>query len=47
MYEVVLAAQVSAIDKCRAGNTVADIHDEAVRVLVQGLIELKLLTGTV
>ena len=47
VYEVVLAAQVSAIDKCRAGNTVADIHDEAVRVLVQGLIELKLLTGTV
>lgn len=47
VYEVVLAAQISAIDKCRVGNTVADIHNEAVRVLVQGLLTLKLLTGSV
>jgi Xaa-Pro aminopeptidase len=47
VYEIVLAAQVSAIDKCRVGHTVADIHNEAVRVLVQGLIALQLLTGTV
>ncbi len=46
VYEVVLESQISAIDKCRAGNTVADIHDEAVRVLVEGLLKLKLLTGS-
>ena len=47
IYQVVLDAQIRAVEKCRAGNTVADIHDEAVQVLVEGLVELGLLEGSV
>jgi Xaa-Pro aminopeptidase len=45
VYEIVLAAQQAAIDKVRAGNAWNDPHDAAVRVLAQGLLDLKLLTG--
>jgi Xaa-Pro aminopeptidase len=46
VYEIVLAAQLAAIDKVRPGNTWNDPHDAAVRVLAQGLLHLKLLRGT-
>jgi Xaa-Pro aminopeptidase len=45
VYEVVLAAQLAAIDTARAGNHWNEPHDAAVRILVQGLIDLKLLEG--
>jgi Xaa-Pro aminopeptidase len=46
VYEVVLAAQLAAIEKVRPGNAWNDPHDAAVRVLAQGMLDLKLLRGT-
>ena len=46
LYEVVLAAQKAAIKKVKPGNHWNDPHIAAVRVLTKGLIELKLLKGT-
>lgn len=43
LYEVVLAAQLAAIDKARAGNPWQAVHDEAVRVATQGMIDLGIL----
>jgi Xaa-Pro aminopeptidase len=45
-YEVVLAAQLAAIGKVRAGAAWNEPHDAAVRVLAQGMLDLKLLAGT-
>ncbi len=47
LYEVVLEAQLAAIDKVRAGNHWNDPHDAAVRVLTRGLVKLGLLKGRV
>ena len=47
VYELVLAAQVSAIELARPGATINQIHDHCVRVLTTGMIELGLLAGTV
>jgi Xaa-Pro aminopeptidase len=46
VYEVVLAAQRAAMDKVRAGVAWNEPHDAAVRVLAQGMIDLKLLAGS-
>jgi len=46
LYEAVLAAQLAAIAMVRPGITLEAIHDRTVKVLVQGLLELKLLPGT-
>jgi Xaa-Pro aminopeptidase len=46
VYEVVLAAQAAAIAKVRPGNAWNEPHDAAVRVLAQGMLDLKLLAGT-
>jgi Xaa-Pro aminopeptidase len=46
VYDIVLAAQLAAIDKVRPGNGWNEPHDAAVRVLAQGLIDLKLLRGS-
>jgi Xaa-Pro aminopeptidase len=46
VYELVLAAQRAAIDKVRAGNAWIDPHDAAVKTLAQGLMDLKLLSGS-
>jgi len=45
LYEVVLAAQTAAIERCRPGATLPEIHDVAVRRLVEGMLGLGLLTG--
>jgi Xaa-Pro aminopeptidase len=47
IYEVVLAAQEGALSECRPGTTLDQIHDAAVRCLVEGLIRLGLLSGSV
>ena len=47
VYEIVLDAQISAIDLARPGKTLDDIHNHVVRRLTEGMIELGLLTGTV
>jgi Xaa-Pro aminopeptidase len=46
VYDLVLAAQRAAIDKVRAGNGWNEPHDAAVRVLAQGMLDLKLLSGS-
>lgn len=46
VYEIVLAAQLAAIDNVRPGNSWNEPHDAAVRVLAQGMLDLKLLTGS-
>ncbi len=45
VYEVVLAAQQAALDEARPGRTLPDIHQAALRAIVEGLIDLKLLSG--
>ncbi|MFO7178386.1 MAG: aminopeptidase P N-terminal domain-containing protein [Pseudomonadota bacterium] len=45
VYEVVLAAQLAAIERVRPGSTVQDVHAAALDVIVDGLIELGLVEG--
>ena len=47
VYEMVLAAQTAAIAAVRPGNHWNDPHDAALRVVTQGLIDLKLCSGSV
>ena len=46
VYEVVFAAQQAAIEAVRPGNDFNAAHDAATRVLTQGLIDLRLLEGS-
>lgn len=46
-YEIVLAAQYAAIDAIRPGAGFMSPHDAAVKILVQGMVDLGLLAGTV
>jgi Xaa-Pro aminopeptidase len=46
VYEIVAAAQQAAMAKVRRGNAWNEPHEAAVRVLAQGMIDLKLLSGT-
>ena len=45
VYEIVLAAQDAAFAATAPGRHFMEAHDAAVRVLTQGLVDLKLLTG--
>ena len=47
VYEVVLKAQLAAIDKARPGEHWNAPHEEAVKVITTGLVKLGLLKGTV
>ena len=46
VYQLVLDAQRAAIDKVRPGSAWNDPHDAAVRVLAQGMLDLRLIGGT-
>jgi Xaa-Pro aminopeptidase len=46
LYEVVLAAQLAAIAAVKPGNAWNDPHDAAVRVLARGMLDLKLVSGS-
>jgi Xaa-Pro aminopeptidase len=46
VYEVVLEAQRAAMAKVRVGAAWNEPHDAAVRVLAQGMVDLKLLAGS-
>ncbi len=46
VYEIVLAAQATAMAAVRAGAAWNEPHDAAVRVLAQGMLDLKLLAGS-
>jgi Xaa-Pro aminopeptidase len=47
VYETVLAAQYAALDLCKPGSTLVDVHEAAVRRIVEGLVDMKLLSGCV
>lgn len=44
-YELVLAAQLAAIESVKPGNHWNDPHDAAVRVLTEGMVEFGILKG--
>ncbi len=46
LYEIVLLAQKTAINCVLPGNNTEDVHLAAVKVLVEGLVELGLLKGS-
>ena len=47
LYELVLKAQLAAIAQVKPGNPYNQIHDTAVRILVEGLMDLGLLAGDI
>lgn len=47
LYELVLNAQKAAIAQAKSGNTFNQVHEAAVQVIVEGLLELNLLSGDV
>lgn len=47
LYQVVLKAQLAAIDAVRIGNSYKEPHRIAVRILVQGLLDLGLMQGDI
>ncbi|NJO42625.1 MAG: M24 family metallopeptidase [Cyanobacteria bacterium CRU_2_1] len=47
IYEIVLEAQLRAIAQVHPGNPYSQIHDTAVRVIVEGLLDLGLLQGNI
>jgi Xaa-Pro aminopeptidase len=46
VYELVLAAQRAAMDQVRPGKAWNEPHDAAVRVLAQGMLDLKIVAGS-
>jgi Xaa-Pro aminopeptidase len=44
LYEIVLAAQQAAIDAVQPGKPFLGVHEAALRVLVQGMLDTKLIT---
>jgi Xaa-Pro aminopeptidase len=46
LYEIVLAAQRGAIARMTTAHTMDDAHDEAVRIIAQGLIDLRFVSGS-
>jgi Xaa-Pro aminopeptidase len=43
LYDIVLAAQAAAFEKARAGNQWEDVHNAAIRVAAEGMIDLGVL----
>jgi Xaa-Pro aminopeptidase len=46
LYQVVLNAQLEAIDSVRSGNPWEHVHETAVRVATEGMIDLGILKGS-
>ena len=46
VYRIVLEAQKKALAESKPGNTITHNHDAATNVLVQGLLDLKVLKGS-
>jgi Xaa-Pro aminopeptidase len=47
LYQIVLDAQLAAIETVKPGNTFNDPHEAALRVITQGLVDFGLLSGDV
>ena len=46
IYEIVLKAQLEAIKQAKPGKSFIDVHNKAVKIIVEGLKSLKLLKGS-
>lgn len=46
LYEVVLAAQLAAIEETRPGNPWDHVHETAVRIATQGMLDLGIMKGS-
>lgn len=46
IYDLVLSAQLAAIDQVRKGHAFTDPHNASTRILAQGLIDLGILNGS-
>ncbi|MCO4783207.1 MAG: aminopeptidase P N-terminal domain-containing protein [Candidatus Cloacimonetes bacterium] len=46
IYSIVLEANKRAIEKCVVGSSLRAVHEEALNVLVQGLIDINVLDGS-
>ncbi len=46
IYQLVLNAQLAAIDSMKPGNLIGDAHRVATRIIIQGLFELGLMTDS-
>ena len=47
IYNIVLEAQLAAIEIVKPGNRLDDFHNKAVRVITEGLVKLELLSGDI
>lgn len=47
LYKIILKAQIAAIDTIRIGNSYKEPHHVAVRIMVQGLLDLGLMNGDI
>lgn len=47
LYQIVLDSQLAAIDAVRIGNSYKEPHNIAVRILVQGLLDLGIMQGDI
>ncbi len=47
VYEVVLASQEKALSLAKPGNTLDQIHNATIRCLCEGLVQLKVLSGSI
>jgi Xaa-Pro aminopeptidase len=47
LYNIVLGAQLAGISIIKPGNTYLDVHRVVLEKIIQGLIDLEILTGTV
>lgn len=47
MYEVVLEAEKKGVEMAAPGTTMGEIHDTAIRILAEGMVDLGLLPGPV
>ncbi len=47
IYELVLKSQIMAIQACKPGKTLIDIHNVAVKQITKGLIKLNILKGSI
>lgn len=46
LYDVVLDAQLRAIERCQPGSTLDDIHEAALERIAAGLIDLNIVSGS-
>ncbi|KOR27940.1 Xaa-Pro aminopeptidase, partial [Achromatium sp. WMS2] len=47
LYELVLEAQLAALNQVRPGNTWEDINNSAIEIITRGLIKLKIIQGSI